>query len=280
MREYYGELSDCLKYIEDKNHKAIPWKDYEFSFEFHNSTNYTLVLKRRTSDYSRSITTVRPKEKIQIHVEKSGNGRVFVYAKENTSLRCTFEVEQGCMIERSLEEHNESKVCIAPVFKNGIVTIVECEDGGPNFGKKPKYKITPLKKPAKTIKVCNFSSYDIIISTENTVIQRIRGWKNRNEKCTSEFIGIPLFGVIYIDTVFEEISWKSEYAAVYEDAIILRVNGCCIKVKNGICYEDVTITGPILAEPYIRHLYVSLKKNFEYEGDINVYCNTIDYRLE
>lgn len=280
MRTYYGELSDCLKYIEDKNHKAIPLKDDEFSFEFHNSTNYTLVLKRRTSDYSRSITTVRPKEKIQIHVEKWGNGGIFVYAKENNSLQCMFRIEQGCMIERSLEEPNESKVCIVPVFKNGIVTIVECEDGGPNFGKKPKYKITPLKEPAKTIKVCNYSPYDIIISTENTVIQRIRGW-NRSKKCPSGFIGIPLSGVIYIDTVFEEIAWKSEYATVYEDARILRVNGCCIKVKNGIFYEDVTITGPGLAEPYIRHLDVNFKKIWMKDSsDINVYCDTIDYSLE
>ena len=87
MREYYGELSDCLKYIEDKNHKAIPWKDYEFSFEFHNSTNYTLVLERRYY----SFATVRPKEKIQIHVAEWGNGEIFVYAKENRSLQCNFE---------------------------------------------------------------------------------------------------------------------------------------------------------------------------------------------
>ena len=49
MREYYGELSNCLEYIEDKNHKAIPWKGYAFSFEFHNSTNYTLELKNGIS---------------------------------------------------------------------------------------------------------------------------------------------------------------------------------------------------------------------------------------
>ena len=51
MREYYGELSNCLKYIEDKNHKAIPWKEYPFSFEFYNNTNYTLELKRGVLQY-------------------------------------------------------------------------------------------------------------------------------------------------------------------------------------------------------------------------------------
>ncbi len=274
MREYYGELSNCLKYIEDKNHKAIPWKDYAFSFEFKNSTNYTLVLKRGYYGFA----TVGPKEKIQIQVDKWGSGEIFVSAKEDSSLECNFDIERGCMIRRNLVKHMEGKVYIAPIFKNGVITIVTCENCGPNLGVKPQYKISPLEKPTKTVKVCNFTPYDLIISTENTVVQRIEANKKRNEKYPSKFIGIPLNGIIYIDTVFEEIAWKDRYK-VYEGAI-LRVNGCCIKIDNGSCFEYVSVIGPALSEPYIRHLYVNFRKNFEYEGDINIYCNTIDYRLE
>lgn len=275
MREYYGELSNCLEYIEDKNHKAIPWKDYAFSFEFHNGTNYTLELKR--GPYY-SFATVGPKEKIQIQVDKWGDGEIFVSAKEDSSLECNFDIERGCMIKRNLVEHMEGKVYIAPIFKNGVITIVTCEDCGPNLGTKHEYKIIPLEKPAKRIKICNFTPYDIIISTENTVIQRIEANKKRNEKCSSKFIGIPLNGIIYIDTVFEEIVWKDRYK-IYEDAI-LRVNGCCIKIDDGKCSDYVSVIGPALSEPYIRHLYVDFKKMFEYEGDINIWCNTIDYRLD
>lgn len=276
MREYYGELSNCLEYIEDKNHKAIPWKDYAFSFEFHNSTNYTLELKR--GRFYHSFATVEPKEKIQIQVDKWGDGELFVSAKEDIGLKCNFVIERGCMIKRNLVEHMKGKVYIAPIFKNGIITIVTCDNCGPDFGAKPKYKISPLEKPAKMIKVCNFTSYDIIISTEKTVIQRIEANKKRNEKCLSKFVGIPLNGIIYIDTVSEEIAWKDDYN-VYEDAI-LRVNGCCIKINNGSCSECVSVIGPELSEPYIRHLYASFGKNFKYEGDINIWCNTIDYRLD
>lgn len=273
MREYYGELSNCLEYVEDKNHKAIPWKDYAFSFEFQNSTNYTLELKR-----GYSFETVGPKEKIQIQVNKWGDGEIFVSAKEDSSLECNFDIERGCMIKRNLVEHMEGKVYIAPIFKNGVITIVTCENCGPNLGTKPEYKIIPLEKPAKRIKVCNFTPYDLIISTENTVVQRIEANKKRNEKCPSKFIGIPLNGIIYIDTVFEEIVWKDRYK-VYEDAI-LRVNGCCIRIDDGKCSEYVSVIGPALSEPYIRHLYASFNKMFEYKGDINIWCNTIDYRLD
>lgn len=111
MREYYGELSDCLDYIEDKNHKAIPWKNYAFSFELHNSTNYTLILKR--GHYS--FATVEPKEKIQIQVDEWGDGEIFVCTKEDQSLKCSFDVERGCMIKRNLVKHMEGKVYIAPI---------------------------------------------------------------------------------------------------------------------------------------------------------------------
>lgn len=282
MREYYGELSNCIEYIEDKNHKAVPWKDYAFSFEFHNSTNYTLELKRldlkRGMFYNHSFATVGPKEKIQIQVHKWGDGEIFVSAKEDISLKCNFDIERGCMIKRNLVEHMKGKVYIAPIFKNGIITIVTCDNCGPDFGVPPQYKISPLKKPAKMIKVCNFTSYDIIISTENTVVQRIEANNKRNEKCPSKLVGIPLNGIIYIDTVSEEIAWKDDYN-VYEDAI-LRVNGCCIKINNGICSEYVSVIGPALSEPYIRHLCASFGKTLKYESDINIWCNTIDYRID
>ena len=276
MREYYGELSNCLEYIEDKNHKAIPWKDYAFSFEIHNSTKYTLELKR--GKFYNSFAILRPKEKLQIQIDKFENGEIFVSAKEHLNLECNFEVERGCMIKRNLVEHMEGKVYIAPVFKNGVITIVTCDDCGPDLGAKHKQQIIPLEKPAKIVKVCNFTNYDLSISTENKVVQIIRVNKKKDKKCTSKFVGIPLNGVLYIDTLFEEIAWKDSHK-IYEDAI-LRVNGCCIKINNGNYCEYTSIIGPALSEPYIRHLYPSFGKDLEYEGDINIRCNTIDYRLD
>ena len=129
MREYYGELNGNFEYIEDKNHKFIPWKDYKFSFELHNSTNYTLMLERKCYIFA----TVEPKETIQIWVDGWGNGKIFVYAKEDQNLKCNFEIERGCMIKRNLVEHMEyNKLYIAPIFKKGIITIVTCEDCSPN----------------------------------------------------------------------------------------------------------------------------------------------------
>lgn len=278
MREYYGELIDCHKYIEDKNHKAIPLKNYAFSFELHNSTNYTLILKG-VYDSFYCIATVKPKEKIQIQANKWGEARIFVSAKEDSSLECNFYIESGCMVKRNLVEHMEGKDYIAPVFKNGIVTIVTCDNcGGPNLGEKPHYKISPLKEPYKKVKVCNFTPYDLVISIENAVVQIIKAKKRQNDKCSSAFVGIPLDGIIYVDTVFEEIAWKDVYN-IHEDAI-LRVNGCCIKIDNGNCVKYGYVIGPVLSEPYIRHLYVSLGKYPEDEGDIEIYCNTIDYRFD
>lgn len=276
MREYYGELSNCFEYIEDKNHKAIPWKDYEFSFKFHNNTKYILELKRGKSCHI--FATVKPKEKIEIQVNKWGDGEIFVQAKEVTDLKCNFKIERGCMIKRNLVKHVKDKVYIAPIFKSGIVTIVTCDNCGPDLGEKKQYKISPLKKTDKTIKVCNYTPYDIIISTENTVIQRIEANKKNGKKCPSKLVGIPSNGVIYVDTVSEEIAWKDDYR-VFEDAI-LRVNGCCIKINDGSCFECVSIIGPALSEPYIHHLYASFNKILKDEGDINIWCNTIDYRLD
>ena len=144
MREYYGELSNCFEYIEDKNHKAIPWKDYEFSFKFHNNTKYILELKRGKSCHS--FAAVKPKEKIEIQVNKWGDGEIFVQAKEATDLKCNFEIERGCMIKRNLVKHVKDKVYIAPIFKSGIVTIVTCDNCGPDLGEKKQYKISLLKE--------------------------------------------------------------------------------------------------------------------------------------
>lgn len=277
MREYYGELSNCSKYIENENHKAIPFKDYEFSFELHNSTNYTLELKR--GRFYESLATLEPNEKIRIHVNKWREGRIFVYAKEDIGLKCDFYIERGCMLKRNLVKHMEDKVYIAPLFKNGIITIVTCDNCGPNFWTKSEYKISPLEKPAKMVKVCNFTSYDIIISVGNTVVQKIEANNKKSEKCPSKLVGIPLNGIIYIDTVSEEIVLKDDYS-VYEDAI-LRVNGCCIKINNGNCFEEVSVIGPGTSEPYIRHLYANFKSStIEYLGDINIWCNTIDYSID
>ena len=271
MREYYGELESCLKYIENKSHKAIPWKDYQFSFEFQNSTKYTLELKRK-KNYN-SFATVRPKETIRIQIDRYGEGEIFVSTKENAELECDFEVECGCMIKRNSVEPERGKVYIAPVFKNGIITIVTCSNCGPDLGVKPQYKVVQLKKIGKFIKVCNFTPYDIIISTEKKVIQMVEARKD--EKCTSKIIGIPLNCTLYVDTASEEFAWKDKYG-IFEDAI-LRVNGCCIRINNGSYHGCITIIGPVLEEPYIHHLYAGFDQSSE---ELEIWCNTIDYRID
>lgn len=277
MREYYGDLENCYKYIEDKNHKAIPWKNSVFSFEFKNDTEYTLKLSIRGismkgigSDYSSMI--VGPKENTQIQIRISGD--ISVLTEENEELKCNFTVEYGCMVARNVAEYRKGKTYIVPVFKNGIVTIVTSDDCRPNLGAKSKYKVVKLKRPAKKVKVCNFTPYDIIVSTKNStknkVIQKIRGRKN-DEKCTSKFIGIPSEGILYIDTLFEEILWKDQYK-VYGDSI-LRVNGCCIKIHNASYFNQATVIGPGSYTPYIRHLYACFDENSKC---IKLKCNTLD----
>ena len=272
MREYYGELSNCLEYVRDKNHKAIPWKDTAFSFELYNSTEYILELKKGSS----VIATVKPKKKNQILVEEIYGQNFFVSAKEDIKLSCSFEMQEGCMVKRNLEENMTAKVFIAPVFKNGIVTIVKCNNCGPDLGKEPKYIIKSLKEPTIMVKICNFTNYDIIVSAQGTVLQKIEA--KGNNRYTSKFVNIPLYGIVYFDTVYEEMIWKDWHTS-YGDSI-MRVNGCCIKVANGYCNESITIVGPGSTEPYIHHLYASCSERLKYEKEIEIWCNTIDYRID
>ena len=266
MREYYGELSNCSEYVEDKNHKAVPWKDYAFSFEFCNGPEHVLELRRKGR-----LMSVEPGKKVEVRVKDWDDGEIFVCAKDNSELNCSFCVERGCMVKRNLVKHEMDRVYIAPIFKDGIVTVVTCDDCGPNFSTSCEYEIKPLDGPVRMVSVYNFAHYDVILSVEGRVIQRI----NSNEK---KLVGIPLSGVLYVDTVLEEVAWKDRYN-VYEEAI-LRVNGCCIKIGDDGKMECVSVMGPALAEPYIRHLYANFEKVLEDEGDINIWCNTIDFRLD
>lgn len=271
MREYYGDPSNCRKYVEDKNHKAIAWKDHPFSFELRNGTKYTLELKRNS--YS-TFATVEPAGTIKIQCDKWGAGRIKVYAKENSTLKCSFFVEYGCMIERNLVETIEKgNMYIAPVFEHGMVTIVECDNCGPNLGVKPKHDVCKLKNPAKMIKFINHTSYDLIISTEGQVIQRIEGFESTSSKCNFAYVGVPLYGILYIDTEVQEVAWRDDLNI--RESRILRVNGCCMRIENGKYYDSCSITGPEPSEPYIRHLYVSSRNR-----EIKIWCNTVDFRLD
>lgn len=158
-------------------------------------------------------------------------------------------------------------------IKNGIVTVIACDDCGPDLGARPKSKVAPLKNLAKIVKAYNFTPYDIAISYENNVLQKLRGRKE-NERCTSAFLGIPLDGILYVDTLFEEIVWMDEYKC--PKGTILRVNGACMEISKGQYVTKGTIIGPAPMEPYIRHLYVSFRKDME----IEIWCNTIDFRID
>lgn len=196
MREYYGEK---MEYIKDERHNVIPWESV-FSFELYNATEYTLKVRERGS--FGSFTTVKSQEIIRIQINT--RGYIFVSTVEEESLECDFTMGWGTMLERKLEKNAKGEIYIVPVFKNGIVTIVACNDCGPDLGARPKSKVVPLKNPAKIVKTYNFTPYDIAISYENNVFKKLRGRKE-NERCTSGFLGIPVDGILYVDTLFEEI---------------------------------------------------------------------------
>lgn len=264
MREYFGETID---YVGDEMHKVVPWKSV-FSFELYNNTEYTLRVKIGSFD---NFTTVKSQGIIQIQINIQGY--IFVSTVEEENLECDFTMGWGTMLGRKLEKHVKGEIYIAPVFRNGVVTIVACNDCGPNLGVKPECKIDPLKNPGKVVKVYNFTPYDITMSHENTILQKLRGRKE-NERCTSEFLGVPVNGILYVDTLFEEIVWTDEYKC--PKGTILRVNGCCIEISKKQYIEKGIVIGPAPDEPYIRHLYVSFREDM----GIEIWCNTIDFRFD
>lgn len=270
MREYYGSLEECREYIEDKNHKAVAWKEHPFSFELKNTTKYTLELRRRGEwCWGKTFAEVKPEESIAIDCKTWWKGRIEVSAKDDPSLTCDFLVGRGVMVERNLVEAiEEGRLYIAPIFHHGIVKIVTCRDCSPNFGVNRKYQPRPFAKPYNTLKVGNHTKHTLILSIGDRVIQRIRSKK-------TAMVGVPKSCVIYVDTEAEEIAWQREWGS--REKKILKVNGCCIEIENGIYHTLHEIIGPALSEPYIRHLYSHGKTE---EEDIAIWCNTIDYRID
>lgn len=270
MREYYGE---AMNYVKDRRHNVIPWERV-FSFELYNATEYTLKVRKRERGSFDSFTTVKSQEIIRIQINTCGY--IFVSTVEEESLECDFTMGWGTMLARNLVEHLEEKIYIVPVFKNGIVTVVACDNCGVDLGAKPKCKVAPLKNPTKIVKAYNFTPYDIAISYKNKVLQKLRGRKE-NERCTLGFLGVPMNGILYVDTLFEEIVWTDEYKC--PKGTILRVNGCCIEISKGQYVTKGTVIGPAPIEPYIRHLYAGFHKEDEDKG-IEIWCNTIDFRID
>lgn len=269
MREYYGSVRQCREYINDENHKAIAWKEHPFSFKLENSTNYTLVAKRRGA-----TETIKAGDTTQILCKEWWDGEMQVSIKEKPNVKCDFIVERGCMIERGVTKKSQrTEENIAPVFKDGKVVIVTCKYCGPNLGVVlPKYNITPLKAVVNEVIFENRTPYDIIISYHNNVIQRIL--KRKKDKISRVRTGIPYFGTLYFDTEEEEIFYQSKYDK--EEKKILRVNGCCMEIEYGEYKNYHSIIGPAEGEPYVRHLGVFK----ESDKVFSIWCNTIDYRLD
>lgn len=273
MREYYGELIDGNSYRDDKRHKAIPLKKGGFNFELNNDTEYLLKVSIGHENSYENQKLIEPKGKIFIRINNYMVD-IFVSTKENGGMKCNFTIEAGCMVKRNADKYIVGKPYIVPIFKNGKVTIVNCKDCRPNLGVKTKYKITTLKNAKRKLEVRNCSPYDIIISINNNIIQKIEGRKV-NKEPSSKYIKIPESGILYIDTLSEEIFWKDEYN-IYGDSII-KVNGCQVEYTEKSATK-VTIPGPGSTEPYIHHLYVS--PNDKYFNSIDIWYNTIDFRFD
>lgn len=267
MRTYYGSIDECNSYIPDKNHKAVPWKEHPFSFELKNKTSHVLIVQR-TFPRLECISKLNPNESISITCEDWNYGRIMVKSSMDSSLCCNFEIEEGLMIERNLVEVvEENKIYIAPIFDNGMVRIIECKDPTPNFGNNQQLEVIPLEQPYTTINIENHTDYDIMVSVSNQSNQIIQtvGSKQNSQ------IGIPEYGVLYIDTVKEEVPWHCNYSSKKK---VLKVNGCCLQICDGKVFDVHYIPGPLYHEPYIRFLYSHVAE------DINIWCNTIDYRLD
>lgn len=268
MREYYGELVECNDYRDDKSHKAIPLKRGGFKFELNNDTEYVLKVSIGDENSYANQKLIEPKGKICIRINNYMVD-IFVSTKENGGMKCNFTIEDGCMVKRNADKYIVGKSYIVPIFKNGRVTTVNCKDCRPNLGVKPKYEITTLKNAKRKLKVRNCSPYDIIISIDNNIIQKIERRKV-NKEPSSKYIEIPEDGILYIDTLAEEVFWKKG------DSII-KVNGCQVEYTEKSTTK-VTITGPGSTEPYIHNLYVS--PDDDYFKSISIWYNTIDFRLD
>lgn len=270
MREYYGNLRECAEYISDENHKAIVWKEHPFSFKLENHTKYTLLVRGKRMMYD--FVALKASESMDVVCNNWWTGELEVVREDKQDIKCNFLVERGCMIERSVCEDIKEEY-IAPVFRDGKVKIVTCTDCGPNLGVIPEYNIEPLKYPmwGDEIKVTNYTLYDIIISYENKVIGRIPQKSGIRLK-------IPYYGILYFDTEAEEIFYQDRFDE--KDKKILRVNGCCARIEYGIYKYDYSIAGPEDSEPYVRYLYTSRKNNNDNYKDIDIWCCTIDYRLD
>lgn len=265
MRTYFGSIDECNSFIQDKNHKVVAWKEHPFSFELRNETGYVLIVQRAFPRLE-CISELNPGESVSITCKDWSYGQMFIESKTDSSICCNFEVEEGLMIERNfVEVVEENKMYIAPIFNDGIVRIIECEDPTPNFGKTEHLEVVPLEHPYETINVENHTDYDIMVSVSNQIIQVVGSRQSAQ-------IGIPEYGVLYVDTIKEEVPWIYRYDSTRKK--VLKVNGCCIQIRAGKVHDVHYIPGPFYLEPYIRFLYSHVAEN------IKIWCGTIDYRLE
>lgn len=273
MRTYYGELVNYERYIEDETHKVVAWKELPYSFELSNRTEFNLSVISGKKD----LKTVKPHETITISCNDWRDGDVKVFAKEEEHLECSFVVERGCMVERNYCNQIRS-LYIVPIFNNGNIEIITSKSCEVDLGNIPNYAITPIKEPFNILKISNYTSYNVIISLNEQVIQKIERYKKKEGKKIIQTVevGVPECCTLYIDTEIEETIWSGRYGN-FPKRILSRVNGCCIQIFNGKYHKCGIILGPTLAEPYIRYLYTS--KSID-EENISIFCWDIDQRLE
>lgn len=272
MRTYYGEAKDLTNYIENETHKVAEWTDTQLKFRCHkliNKTQFTLIVSESRWRYAPIINTVKPHEVITIMYDERSVWNFKVIAQEDNDLKCSFRMEYNRMEGRNYDE-TKRDFYIVPVFKSGNVEIITSKECGADLGIVPKYTIKPIESPERVLKIKNYTKYNVIISIENQVVQRIES------RQTAE-VAIPFHAVLYVDTETEEVLWE-DWLNNYKKEIISVVNGCCIEITGSCEPRCHHLYGPGITAQYVHYLYASScssEDNAE-NIDINIWCHVFD----
>lgn len=283
MRKIYSYVADRRDFIEDANHQYVAWAKPPYEIVFKNCTEYDLKVLGQQNSFilSKGESKTRSSDNcFSRFVVNTPNGKFW------------FDEEGGVIVGREVRQGLED---VVPILNNGVI----------EFRHRPKKwtlknrSIKKVQNPAYQIKVRNCTPYDIIIWLDNDMIDVVKSkWINT--------VSLPSGNhMLYFDTKEEEYVSHDKYG-IWDD-FIGPVNGCQMGIiedflnlepswkeiidrKRGYAgwFEVEKIfkermffwqhfVGPGSIEPFIRELcsrYDAKKK------EIEIVCNTIDYRLD
>ena len=266
MRTYYGEAKDLKEYIENETHKVVELKDKQSKSRYYkliNNTQFTLIVSESRWKHTPIIKIVRPQKVIAIMYDEWSNREFEVIVQEDNELKCSFRMDYNRMQGRSYDE-TKRDFYIVPVFKSGNVEIITSKDCGADLGIVPKYTIKPIESPERILKIKNCTKYNVIISIENQVVQRIES------RQTAE-VAIPYDVVLYVDTETQEVLWQDWFDKSKKE-IISGVNGCCIGIFGNHQPLYCHIYGPGHVCQYVHYLYASNGDRH----DVDIWCQVFD----